>query len=114
MTPTSQALLLVLALAGTFALRAAGVLAAGRIEEGTPLFRWIGCVAFAIAAGLMGKILLLPSGVLAEAPLLSRLGGVAIALAVFFLLGRRLFVSLGVGVAAFFLLSLALPDTASP
>lgn len=99
--------LLLLALLGTFLLRAAGVVGAGRLREDTPLFRWIGCVAFAIAAGLMAKILLLPSGVLADAAMTARLGGVAAGVLVFFALGRRLFTGLGAGLAAFVLIDLA-------
>ena len=72
--------LLMFVLMGTFLLRAVGVIGAGHMEQDTPLFRWIGCVAFAIAAGIMAKILFIPSGVLAEAPLISRLGGAAVGL----------------------------------
>ncbi|MDD9877849.1 MAG: AzlD domain-containing protein [Magnetovibrio sp.] len=81
--------LLIFALLGTFGLRALGVIGAGHLEEDTPLFRWVGCVAFAIAAGLMAKILFLPSGVLADAALVSRLGGFAAGVTIFFVFGRR-------------------------
>ncbi len=98
--------ILLLSLLGTFLLRALGVVGAGRLEEDTPLFRWIGCVAFAIAAGLMSKILFLPSGVLAEAAISARLGGVAVGLFVFFAFGRRILWSLGAGLSAFLLIDL--------
>ena len=107
MTPADPLALLVLALLGTFALRAAGVVGAGHLDQGSALFRWVGCVAFAIAAGIMAKILVLPSGVLAGAALAARLGGVAAGLVIFFAAGRRILWSLGGGLAAFLLIDLA-------
>ena len=106
MTPADPLVLLLLALLGTFLLRAVGVVGAGHLDQGSALFRWIGCVAFAIAAGIMAKILLVPSGVLAEAALAARLGGVAAGLAVFFGAGRRILPSLGAGLAVFLVIDL--------
>ncbi len=105
MIVTDPLYLLMLGLIGTFLLRALGVVGAGHMEQDTPLFRWIGCVAFAIAAGIMAKILFIPSGVLAEAPLIFRLGGVAVGLLVFFGIGRRILWGLGGGLVAFLLIS---------
>ena len=101
MTVTDPLALLMLGLMGTFALRALGVVGAGHMEQDSPLFRWVGCVAFAIAAGIMAKILFIPSGVLADAPLISRLGGAAVGLLIFFGLGRRILWGLGSGLLAF-------------
>ena len=101
MTINDPEILLVLCLLGTFLLRAAGVFAAGQVDDDSALFRWIGCVAFAIAAGLMAKIILLPSGMLADSSLTARLVGIGAGVTVFFLTGRRVFVGLGVGVLAF-------------
>jgi branched-subunit amino acid transport protein len=96
-------IVLLLGLFGTFLLRFVGVVGAGRLEQDTPLFRWIGCVAFAIAAGLMAKIIFLPSGVLAESALATRLIGVGVGLLVFFAFNRRLLWSLVAGLFAFVL-----------
>ena len=106
MNVTDPLSVLVLSLLGTFLLRALGVVGAGRLEEDTALFRWVGCVAFAIAAGLMAKILFLPSGALAEAAISSRLGGVAVGLLIFFVFGRRILWSLGAGLSAFLLIDI--------
>ena len=94
--------LLAAAVAGTFAWRFAGVLVAGRVQEGSPFFAWVGCVAYAIAAGLMMKLLLFPGGALASTTLSDRLLAFALAVAVFFLAGRRLVPALVTGVACFF------------
>ena len=106
MIVTDPLTLLMLGLMGTFALRALGVVGAGHMEQDSPLFRWVGCVAFAIAAGIMAKILFIPSGVLAEAPLISRLGGAAVGLLIFFGIGRRILWGLGGGLSAFLLIDL--------
>jgi branched-subunit amino acid transport protein len=97
--------LLLLAPLGTFLLRGVGVVGAGQLQQDTPLFRWIGCVAFAIAAGIMAKILFIPSGALSEASLIARLGGAAVGLLIFFSFGRRILWGLGGGLLAFLLLS---------
>lgn len=60
------------------------------------------------AAGLMAKILVLPSGVLAEATLSARLGGIAAGLLVFFLFGRQILRNLFTGLVAFLLIDLLL------
>ena len=81
--------LLVACLAGTFVLRSIGVIGAEKLERNSALFRWVGCVAFAIAAGLMAKIILVPKGILAETSLFARLLGVGVGGIVFFTFGRN-------------------------
>ncbi len=93
--------LLVVVVIGTYAWRFFGVIIAGQIDEKSPLFEWIGCVAYAIAAGLMAKILLLPGGALSQTFLMDRAVGVAASLIVFFFLGRHLLHSLAAGVGLF-------------
>ncbi len=88
-------------LAGTFALRLVGVVAGGLLREGTPVYRWIGCVAFAIAAGLMAKVIFVPTGVLADTPFMARATAVAVGLIVLWTLGRRLLWAIGAAVVVF-------------
>ncbi len=98
------------AILGTFAWRAAGVLVAGRMDTDSALFEWVTCVAYAIAAGLMMKLLVFPTGVLAGTSLADRAAAFAAAAAVFYLSRRRLVPALAVGVLLFFaLLSLGGP-----
>ena len=47
----------------TYFWRAMAVLLSGRLMLDGELFRWIECVAYAMVAGLMVRIVLLPSGV---------------------------------------------------
>lgn len=104
MTDTSLLLLVLVAIAGTYSWRFAGVLVAGRIEEGSPFFVWVSCVAYAIAAGLMMKLLIFPSGALAESTLTDRMIAFALAIIVFFAAKRRLIPALATGVVFFFVL----------
>ena len=45
---------------GTYFWRAMGVVLSGRIRTDGPLFQWVGCVAYAMIAGLAVRILVLP------------------------------------------------------
>jgi branched-subunit amino acid transport protein len=103
--PDVTALALVgVAIAGTYIWRLAGVFVAGRVEETSAFFSWVTCVAYAIAAGLMMKLLVLPSGALSATDLLDRLLAFAVAIAIFYLAKRRLLPALIVGVLLFYVL----------
>lgn len=81
----------------TYAWRAVGVLLSGRIDPDGAVFAWVACVAFALLAGLVARMIVLPMGIVAETALLDRLLAAGAALAAFFLLSRR---NMLVGVAA--------------
>jgi branched-subunit amino acid transport protein len=92
----------------TYAWRGAGVLISGKIDAESEMFAWISCVAYAMIAGLIARMLLLPTGTLAETTLAERAGGSAAALiAYFWLTERNLFVGVAAGAAAIWLLKLA-------
>ena len=82
--------------AGSYVWRGLGVWVADRIDVESGWFRWITCVAFAMIAGLMARVILLPVGELAHTSLAQRLAGVAVAVLVFRIARRNL----GVGVLA--------------
>jgi len=73
----------------TYAWRALGVLLSGRIDPEGPVFEWAACTTYALMAGLIARLVILPRGGLAETALTDRLLAVAATLAVFFLLSRR-------------------------
>lgn len=85
----------------TFLMRALGVVASGRLDVNGPLFDWIRCVAYALLAALISRMVFLPTGGLAETPLWARLIGVAIALAAFYSTRKNLFFGTAAGFAAF-------------
>lgn len=89
------------AIAVSYLWRAIGVAVSGRINPDSDVFLWVRCVAYAMLAGLVSRMLFLPSGALAESESWIRLSAVAIGLAVFFALRRNLLVGILVGVAAF-------------
>jgi branched-subunit amino acid transport protein len=85
----------------TYFWRAMAVVLSGRLTLESELFRWVECVAYAMVAGLMMRIVLLPSGVLAASSVTDRVIGCLIALAVYRLLKRNLLAGMGAGVAYF-------------
>jgi branched-subunit amino acid transport protein len=56
--------------------RMLGVIAASRIDDSSDLFRWVKAVATALVAALVARLVLFPTGGLAEVPLALRLGAV--------------------------------------
>lgn len=95
----SETLLVAICGLATYLWRGLGVVMSGRIRTDSAVFTWVGCVAWAMIAGLTMRILLMPSGVLADTAFVDRAIGTAVALAVFFLLTRR---NLFLGVIAAF------------
>jgi branched-subunit amino acid transport protein len=76
--------------AATFVWRALGVLVARRIDANGAFFRWITCVSYAMVAGLIFRMIMLPESDLADVSLPIRLAAVAIAFGAYFLFKRRL------------------------
>lgn len=91
--------------AATYFWRALGVAIAGRVRPDSEAFRLFACIAYAMLAGLIARMVILPEGILAEAPLSYRLVGVFLAVAVFFAAKRNLPLGVAVGVGSFALLT---------
>lgn len=85
----------------TYFWRAMAVLLSGRLTLDSELFRWVECVAYAMVAGLMMRIVLLPSGVLAASPTVDRVAGCLIALAAYRWCKRNLLAGMAAGVGFF-------------
>jgi branched-subunit amino acid transport protein len=92
------------AVAVSFLWRAAGVAISGRIDPDSDVFLWVKCVAYAMLAGLVSRMLFLPAGALAESESWIRLVAVGVGLAVCFALKRNLLIGVLAGVAAFLVL----------
>jgi len=91
MPPESSLWLIVLACgAATFFWRALGVLVTRRIDANGAFFRWITCVSYAMVAGLIFRMIVMPESELASVSLPIRLTAVASAFAAYFLFQRRL------------------------
>jgi branched-subunit amino acid transport protein len=98
-------MLLALCGAATYLWRGPGVLISAGLDPRGEAFTWISCVAYAIIAGLVSRMLLLPTGALAETTFFERsLGAGAGALAYFWLTRRNLFIGVAAGAAALWIL----------
>ena len=86
--------------AGTYLWRGVGVLLSGRIEADSELFHWAACVAYAMVAGLIMRIIVMPTGMLDETALVDRLAASALALAAYYGSRRNIFAGVFVGVIA--------------
>ena len=74
----------------TFVWRALGVIVVRRIDPRGAVFQWITCVSYAMVAGLIFRMLILPESELASVSLPIRLAAIGIAFAAYFFFGRRL------------------------
>lgn len=97
-------LILPAAILVSFAWRAIGVAVSGRMDPDSALFEWVRCVAFALLAGLVSRMLIFPGGVLAESELVHRLVAMAVAFVVYYLVRRSLLLGLGAGIGVFVVL----------
>jgi branched-subunit amino acid transport protein len=93
-------LLLILCAAGTYMWRGLGVLLSGRISTSSEVFTWITCVAYAMVAGLIMRIIVMPTGLLATSLLTHRLLACALGLTAYYLARRNLFIAVAVGALA--------------
>lgn len=89
----------------TYGIRVFGVVLAGRISVDSQVFQWVGCVAYGLLAALIARMILLPVGVLQEAPTAFRIVGAVVALAVFFAARRNVFYGCLAGVGTLVLLT---------
>jgi branched-subunit amino acid transport protein len=90
----------------TYAWRGLGVLLSGRIDPDGPLFAWTACVAYALLAALIARMIVLPRGDLADTAALDRLLAAGLALACFFWVTRRnMLLSVAAGSGALVLLT---------
>lgn len=85
------------------ALRVAGVVLAGGFAPDHPLIAWATAVAQATLAAFVALAIVAPSGTLAEVPLLARLTGLAVGIAVCLGYGRRMLPALLAGLASMLL-----------
>ncbi|MCZ4282382.1 AzlD domain-containing protein [Kiloniella laminariae] len=89
----------------TYFWRALGVAVSGKVDKDSSLFRWVTCVAYALLAGLISRMILLPIGPLAELGIEQRAGATVISLAVFFLTRKNLLIGVASGAIALVLMA---------
>jgi len=93
-------LLLLLCALGTYAWRGLGVLLSGRISVHGVLFTWVTCVTYAMIAGLVMRIIVMPSGLLATSLTWHRLLACLLGLAAYYVCRRNLLIAVAIGAGA--------------
>ncbi len=76
--------------AATFVWRALGVVVVRRIDPQGGFFQWVTCVSYAMVAGLIFRMIIMPESDLAAVSLTIRIAAVVIAFAAYYLFKRRL------------------------
>lgn len=79
-----------LAAAATYASRMLGVMLSGRVAAESRVIEWITCVTYALLAGLVARMIVLPIGSLDEVQPWVRLLATAIGLGAFFAFKRNI------------------------
>ena len=97
--------ILVVAALVTYLFRGVGVALADRLNTDHPAFEWVACVAYALLAGLIARMIVFPLGPVAETALADRLGAVVVALAVFFLTRKNIALGVAAGALALIVFS---------
>jgi len=87
--------------------RVIGVVAARSLNEESEWLIFVRAIAAGLVAGVVAKLLIIPSGALAALPPVARFGGVVAGLAFFFLVRRSVVLSLAAGEAALIAISAA-------
>jgi len=76
--------------AATFVWRALGVVVVKRIDANGAIFQWVTCVSYAMVAGLIFRMIIMPESELANVSLPVRIAALVIAFAAYYLFKRRL------------------------
>ena len=99
---------MIVAALATYVWRALGVALSGRIDPEGAVFEWVACVTYAMLAGLIARMIILPVGPLADTELGARLAAAVVALAIFFLTRKNVGLGVAAGAGALVLLTWAL------
>lgn len=98
---------MIVAAAATYFWRGLGVALSGRINPNGAVFEWVACVAYALLAALIARMIVLPVGPLEQTALAARVAAAVIALAIFFATRRNLAAGVAAGAGALVLLTWA-------
>ncbi len=74
----------------TYVWRGLGVMLSGRLNADSPLLRWVAAVAYAMLAGLIARLIILPAGPMAAASLTARLIAAGMTLIVYLITRRNI------------------------
>ncbi|MBT4888743.1 MAG: AzlD domain-containing protein [Rhodospirillales bacterium] len=97
-------LIILVSIISTYIWRLLGIVIASHLHPESALSRWFACVAYAVLAGLISRMIIMPVGALGEVLLLDKLVALGIGFGVFFLVKRNT----SAGTAAAFLSFMAI------
>ena len=89
------------AVLATYIWRFLGTLLSRRIDPEGVVFQWVTCVSYAMLAGLISRMILLPIGPLVSVPLWIRMAGVTVGIVVFFAVRQQVLIGVSAGLAVF-------------
>jgi len=92
MTEASSNIILVILVTSfaTYLSRFLGVVSSEKMDVKSKIFRWFNCIAYAILAALIARMVVFPAGVLAESSLLIRLFILSGSIFLFFITKKNL------------------------
>ncbi len=73
----------------TYLSRFLGVVSSEKIKDTSKMFRWFNCLAYSTLAALIARIIIFPSGDLAEVDLLIRIVVISISLIMFYFTKKK-------------------------
>ncbi|MDY0882121.1 AzlD domain-containing protein [Dongia soli] len=97
-------LFLLVGAVATYIWRGLGVMLSARINGDSPIMRWVAAVAYAMLAGLIIRMILLPAGSLATISPIDRLGAAAVTVVAYFVTRRSIVLGVAAGAATLILL----------
>ena len=74
----------------TYSSRFLGVLTSERINENSKIYRWFNCLAYSTLAALISRMIIFPSGVLAESDYFIRLIVIVLSILIFYVTKKNL------------------------
>ena len=83
-------LAVIIASIATYSSRFFGMLTSEKINENSKIYRWFNCLAYSTLAALISRILIFPSGDLAETSFLIRITVIFLSIFIFFITKRNL------------------------
>ena len=87
---TSVVLAILLTSLATFSSRLFGVITSEKIKENSKIFRWFNCLAYSTLAALIARIVIFPSGALAEVDYLVRFIVIFVTISIFYFTKKNL------------------------
>ena len=87
---TSVVLAILVTSLATFSSRFLGVITSEKIKEDSKVFRWFNCLAYSTLAALIARIIIFPSGALAEVDYLVRFIVILVSISIFYFTKKNL------------------------